>query len=218
MKVISNMVWVLNILEILACLVSLIYFSKLKSTYWRWLPFYLLFIVMMEFIGRYFAATSQYQANTLLFRYIGFPVFFLFYFYIFYKHEYFFDKRRWINVGILLYLVSVVIEIFLKHENSYWFSSLSYCIANLLLVIYLLIYFLQLARSNDILNFSKSLMFWFCLALFVYYLGTLPFWGLRNVLVLKYKNIFEVYTYVMLILNYGMYSLFIIGIIRCKQK
>lgn len=218
MKVIFNMIWVLNFLEITACLVSFFYFKKLKSNYWRWLPFYLLFIVIMELIGRYFAATSQYQINILLFRYVGFPLFFFFYFAVFYQHEYFFGKRKWIIGGALFYLASVAAESLLKHENSYWFSSLSYCTANLLLVIYLLIYFLQLVRSNDILNFSKSLMFWFCLGLLVYYVGTLPYYGLRNLLAFRHVNIYITYSYIWIILNYCMYLLFITGIIYCKQK
>lgn len=218
MKVIFNMVWVLNILEIIACLVSFLYFKKLRSTYWRWLPFYLLFIIIMEFIGRYFAATGQYQVNTLLFRYIGFPIFFLFYFSVFYQHEYFTNKRKWITGGAVFYLASVVAEGFLKHENSYWFSSLSYCTANLLLVIYLLIFFLKLIPSDDILNFSKSLMFWFCLGLLIYYVGTLPYYGLRNLLAFRHIKIYIMYSYIWIILNFCMYLLFITGLILCKQK
>lgn len=218
MKAIIPMIWILNILEIIACLVSFLYYNKLRSSHWRWLSFFLFFIVCIEFAGRYFAETKQYEANTLLFRYLGFPVFFLFYFYIFFRHEYFAGKKNWIIAGCFIYLAGIIVESFLPHQNSYWFSSLSYCTANLLLVIYLLFYFLQLIRSNDILNFSRSLMFWFCLGLLIYYIGTLPFYGLRNLLITKYINIYKMYSYIWVILNYCMYTSFTIGIIRCKLK
>ena len=218
MEALRYMVWVLNILEIAACITGFIYFKKLKNTYWRWLPFYLLFIICVEFTGRYFADTNQLMNNILLYKYIGFPVQFLFFYFIFFQHEYFSNKKRLILVGAGIYLASIVVEIIFFSDKYYWFHSFSYSIGNIILLILVLIFFLAFIQSKEILNFSKTLMFWFCLGLFIYYLGSFPYWGLRNVLAVKYRNIFETYTLISLALGYCMYLLFITGIVRCKLK
>ena len=218
MKAITNMVWILNFLEIIACITGFIYYRKLKTSYWRWLPFYLLFIVCLEFTGRYFANTAQLTNNMLLFKYIGFPGQFLFFYFIFYQHEYFKDKKSMIVVGAVTYLASIVIEKILLSDRYYWFHSFSYSIGNIILLVFLLIFFLRFIQSKEILSFSENMMFWFCLGLFIYYLGSFPFWGLRNVLAIRYRSVFETYNLVNLALDYCMYLLFTIGIIRCKLK
>lgn len=218
MNAISNMVWVLNFLEIAACITGFISFKKLKNTYWKWLPFYLFFIVCLEFTGRYFASTEQYAANLLLFKYIGFPAQFFFFYFMFYKHRYYTNKSGLVVAGGIIYLTSIIIETIFLEKKYYWFHSFSYSVGNVILLVLLLTYFFTLIKGKDILYFSNSLMFWFSLGLLVYYLGTLPYWALRNMLIMKYRSVFESYSYVMLVLNYCMYLLFITGIIKCRPK
>lgn len=218
MKTISSMIWILNFIEIAACITGFVYFKKLRGFYWKWLPFYLLLIVLVEFTGRYLSYMNMISYNIAMYKFFGMPVQFLFFYFIFYKHEYFNDKRKWIWAGAIIYVASIVFETAFLTNKYYWFYSFSYSIGNIILLILLVSFFLKFMQSEAILNFTKNLMFWFCLGLLIYYLGSFPFWGLRNVLVQKYRNLFENYYLVSLILSYCMYLSFITGIILCKKK
>lgn len=218
MEAITNMIWVLNFIEIAACITGFVYFKKLRGFYWKWLPFYLLFIVLVEFTGRYLSAMNLISYNILMYKFIGMPLQFLFFYFIFYKHEYFKHTRKWIVIGAAIYLASIFFESIFLTTKSYWFNSFSYSTGNIILLILLIVFFLKFIQTDAILNFTKNLMFWFCLGLLIYYLGSLPFWALRNVLVEKYRTVFENYYMVSLILSYCMYLSFITGIILCKKK
>lgn len=218
MKAISDMSWALSALEIIACLVSFIYYNKLRPTYWRWLPFYLLFIVCLESVSRYLSNTQHYSLQLSMYKYIGFPVQFLYFYFVFYKDSYFEKSRKWVLAGTVIYLAAVIMEAVFLSSKYYWFHSFSYSVGNIALLVMLLAFFLRFVQEKELLDFSQNLMFWFCLGLLLYYLGTFPFWALRNVLIMKYRSIFETYLYAFFILNYCMYLLFTIGIIRCKLK
>ncbi|MBL7701744.1 MAG: hypothetical protein JNM14_05810 [Ferruginibacter sp.] len=212
------MIWILNFFEITACITGFVYYKKLKGGYWKWFPFYLLIIVLVEFTGRYLSDSGLISYNIAMYKFFGMPVQFLFFYFIFYQHEYFRDKRKWILTGAAVYVTSIVFETVFLTNKSYWFHSFSYSIGNVILLILLIAFFIKFIQSDAILDFSKNLMFWFCLGLLLYYLGSFPFWALRNVLVAKYRNALENYYIVMLLLNYCMYLSFITGFILCRKK
>ncbi len=215
----NYMVWVLNALEIIACITGFLYLKKLQKADWKLLPYYLLTIVTFEFLGRYLSSVGElYKYNPIMFNYISYPMQFLFFFYLFYRHQYFARKKQLIVAGIIIYLISIVADVFVFSKRIYFFHSFSYCTGVLLLLILLLIYFLDFIKGKEILNFSTDLMFWFCVGLLVYYIGTLPFFALRNNLAYNHKDIFFKYAYAGLVLDYCMYLLFIIGIKRCRVK
>lgn len=218
MQALIGMIWLLNALEILACVFAFAYWRKLKNSQWKWLPFYLLAVVVIEFTGRLLANNNQFSANINMYKFIGFPVQFLFFFFMFYQYRYFQKKRYWILTAIVVYIFSIVFETFFISNQSYWFNSFSYSVGNLLLLYFLLFYFFRFVQSREILYYKYDIMFWFCLGLLIYYVGTLPYWALRNLLVSRYRSIFEIYSYIWLMLDYLMYLIFINGIVKCRLK
>jgi hypothetical protein len=219
MKLYLTLVWVLNAVELLSCIIGFVYYRKLQSTKWRLLPFYLLLIFVFEMLGRYLATNSSLiRYNPMLFNYVSFPTQFLFFFWIFYREPYFEKVKKIILSAAAIYLLAVVADALYFSEKKYFFHSFSYSIGNVFLLIMLIKYFYELSISEEILGFSYSLMFWFSLGVVVYYIGTLPLWSLRNLLAFKHPDIFFPYAIAGLFMSICMYCLFIVGIIKCKRK
>ncbi len=219
MKLYQILVWVLNATELLSCIVAFCYYGKLRGTKWRLLPFYLFAIFSFEMLGRYLGEEpSLRQYNPLLFNYVSFPIQFFFFFRVFFYDQYFTGVKKYVLSAATIYVLAVVADMVYFYDQLYFFHSFSYSVGNIMLLLLLMKYFYSLSTSRDILQFSYSMMFWFCLGVFIYYIGTLPLWALRNVLAFNHRNLFLQYACAGLVMASVMYLIFIIGIIRCRLK
>jgi len=209
---------ILRIAEAMACIAGFLSWKKIRSSHWKYLPFYLAFIVLSEYAGEYFVVHHLETLNKEFFGYFEIPVEFLFFFWMFYPSN---KNTRFKQLPLIcsvIYLVSWLIDIFLLSNHWFWFYSFSYTVGNLLLLILALRYFIQLAMSNDILHFSEDILFWVSSGLLLFYLGTFPYYGLRNTFAVYYHNLFIAYSYIMYVLNILMYLSFTIGFICGKKQ
>jgi hypothetical protein len=195
-------------MEALACISGFLYWKKIKASYWKWFPVYLLFVVLSEFAGHYFRFHGMVQANKDFFDYFEIPVEFFFFFWVFYNSFENPKNKRLPIVCAGIYLVCWLTDVLYFSNHVYWFYSFSYTIGNLLLLILILRYFIQLVTSDAILTFKNNMLFWVGTGLLLYYLGTFPYYGLRNTMVNGYHDLFQKYSYIMFILNCLMYLSF----------
>ncbi len=209
--------YTLNAFEIGAALTGFANWKKLKNSYWRFFPIFLLLIFINEIIGKIINLYSQ-PVNAAFYRYYGIPVQFLFYFWLFYNYFKKTKFSKWPLVGVATYIISWLLEMFFLKLKDIWFMSFSYTIGNIILLVMIIVFFVMFINSDEILDYKKSLMFWTALGLIVFYLGTFPLYALRNTLVLHYPKVFYTYYYVSFFLNYCMYLLFITGFICHKPK
>lgn len=153
-----------------------------------------------------------------MYRYFGIPIQFLFYFWLFRK--YFFDsaQRYWPVAGLIIYVLSWLGEMFFFEKAKYWFMSFSYTIGNIVLLVLIITFFIKFIHSEQILKYRESTMFWVCLGLLSFYLGTFPFYALRNTLFHNYNEVFNIYYHVNFILDYLMYIFFTIAFIWGRPK
>ncbi len=185
---------ILRIFEAIAFLTGLVYWKKIKNTYWVWFVLYLLFIVLSEAIGTYFI-TANKHANLAFFNYFEIPIEFIFFFSLFHQ-SYKLSKYKWLPIVCMaVFLVSWIMDLLYFSKLQFFFYSFSYTIGNLLLLILILGYFIRLVTSDAILNFSHDMLFWVSTGLLLYYLGTFPFYGLRNTLTKNYKEVYITYHY-----------------------
>ena len=77
---------------------------------------------------------------------------------------------------------------------------------------------LDFLRSDQVLNYRNSRMFWISIGLLIFYLGSLPLYGVWNTLAKNYPAVFNTYWMVLINLNYLMYISFSISFIWGKQK
>ncbi len=215
MEVLLN---ILKCIELLACLVGFFYFKKLKNTYWAVFPFYLLFIVLAEYLGGYLRLQHKLLAANHFYNYLEIPVEFLFSFWLFYK-AFKSTKYKWLPLACAItYLVSWAVDNAYLIGTRFAFYSFSYMIANVVMLVLLLFYFIQLVFSDAILTFRENMMFWVCLGMFIYYVGCFPYYGLRNTLAVNYPLLYMKYSYLEYILNCTMYLLFTFSFIWGKPN
>lgn len=208
-----------NVAELMACIAGFLSWNKIRKTYWRWFPIYLALIVVTEVAMEW--ATYRYQAfalNSQVYQYWGIPLQFYFLFYLF--HQFFRAEKpsRWPLVFAGLYFISWVADLLYFSRGKYAFASFSYSVGNVLLLLLILLSFFRFANSRELVKFRESMHFWLCIGVMIFYLGTLPFYGLRNTLYLYYEPVFWAYYYCQFGLNCLMYGCFTIAFIWGKPK
>ena len=198
--------------ELLASIVGLVNWQKIKHDYFISFPIYLLLIAILEIICFWRLG----ELAKILDVFILIPLEFLFFFWLFYKNS---QKKRLILIGSFVYLISFIVEIFIAERiNKGYFLSFSYSIGNIVLLVFILQYFYYLVFTERILFFYRERMFWVALGLLVFYLGTFPYFGLYNLLVTKHFKLLISYTWVEIFLDYTMYLLFAASFIWGREK
>lgn len=208
----TTLSYILFACEGLAAFTSILYWKKIRSTFWKWFCFYLIFIVCSESLGHYLLYSHHNLVNLAYFNYFGIPAEFFFFFLLF-RNFFKETKISWLPLLCMgVYTISWLIGALFAKWEVLFFSS-SYTVGNLLLLILILSYFFQLVTSNSILNFKNNMLFWVSLGLLLYYLGTFPYYGLRNTFVKDFHDVFITYTYIEYFLNSLMYLMFTISFI-----
>lgn len=206
-----------NACELLACLTGIVYWQKIKHSYWRWFVVYLGIITLLEATGFYIKVGLQ-QNNIALYYWLIVPLEFLFFFWLLSKYGDGQAQKKWSLAATVIYVLCFLIDkVWLQH-TQFAFSSFSYCIGNVLLLVLIIRFFLTFSTSNDILRYKENGMFWVCLGLMVFYIGSLPFYGLWNTLRNSYPTLFNNYWIVQTVLLYCMYLFFAISFIWGKLK
>jgi hypothetical protein len=201
-----------------SCITGFIYWKKIKQTVWRNFPLYLLFVSCSEIFGYYSDYNNLSVLNQYYFNYFEIPIEFLFFFWLFHQAL----RRASINwlprACAVIYLLSWLADIFYVSQFHFFFYSISYTIGNLLLLILILSFLMKLTGSNAILTFRQNMFFWVSFGLLLFYLGSFPYYLLRNDIAYKHPNLNIAYTNVIDILGSLMYLMFIFSFIWGKPK
>jgi hypothetical protein len=210
---------VLNVFELVSFITGIFCWNKVHNTYWRWFVFYLGVIFFTEMLGKYVGyGLKDPQLNADIYFFFGIPVQFVFLFWLFYK---WFSKRRDKLVpltGLILYITAWVIDLLVFKDRKMWFSSFSYLVGNLVLFLTLIVFFLRFVNSNEVIDFRNSMIFWVGTGMLIFYIGTLPFYGLRNFWYYNYEQVFYPYWVATFIFGALMYLFFAFAFIWGKLK
>lgn len=209
---------VLNSFELLAFVAGLIRWKKIRHSYWKWFVLYLGLILLTELVAKYVGyGLRRPKLNAAIYFYFGLPLQFLFFCWLFYK--WFTGKRKiWPIACAVVYVLCWLADFLFLREKRLWFSSFSYTAGNMVLLVLIIMFFIRFINSREILLYKSSMMFWVCLGLLTFYLGTFPFYALRNTLYYHYKQLFYPYWDVSFVLNFLMYIFFAIAFIWGRPK
>lgn len=209
----------LNCVELFAFVTGLLSWKKVKHSYWKWFVVYLGFILMLELTAKYIGyGLKNVKLNGEIYYFFGLPVQFFFIYWVFYKWFENRSEKIWPIIGCCVYILAWFADFLFLRGIRLWFSSFSYSMGNIILLVLIILFFLKFINSSEILNYKFSMMFWVCLGLILFYLGTFPFYALRNTLYLNYKKIFYPYWDISYVLNYLMYIFFALSFIWGKPK
>jgi hypothetical protein len=201
--------------EGLAALIGFLTWTKWKHTYLKWFPVYLATITFIEISYYVLCYLQQYDKASLV-QQLAVIIEMLFISWFFYQ-TLGSNQKKVIIAGGITYIVTLVLEKMLLRGSYYYFQSLSYTIGTLFILLYLILFFINLARSEQILGFVKLTKFWMALGMLLFYLGCFPFYGLYNELA-KNIELFIPLAIITLMLNHTMYSFFAIGFIWGKPR
>lgn len=209
----------LNFFELLAAITGIIYWRKVKQSFWKWFTIYLSVIAITELVAEYIGyQLKNQQLNAALNIYFSIPLQFVFFFWLFYQWLQDGVHKKWPVIGFLVYIFSLVAEFIYFSNRHLWFFSFSYITGNIVLLLLALFFLYGFIRSDKILNYRNSMMFWVCIGLLIFYLGSLPLYGLWNTLAVNYPAIFNTYWMLLINLNYLMYLCFTISFIWGNPK
>lgn len=209
----------LNLVELMACITGFIYWKKLRDSYWKWFVIYLLLIVMTELAALYISYVLKDPVlNGELYQFFGIPIQFIFFTWLFGRELKAYPERNWPIFGAALYVVSWIVDTLYFAKLKFSFMSFSYTVGNIVLLILLIVYLLKFINSERVLKYRSSMIFWVCLGLLVFYMGSFPFYALRNTLYKNYRDIFYTYWYISFGFDYLMYLLFALAFVWGKPK
>jgi hypothetical protein len=219
METIDVFAIILNVFELAAVIAGFIYWQKIKNSYWQWFPFLLLFIFITEIIAKTMWWQGSYRTSIpLLYKYINIPVMIVVFIWLMGKEHTKHKKNNSSTILIGLYVISFIVEELFFKKVFANFSSLSYQIGCVAILILAIISFLKLTNSNAIIYFKSNLHFWVSLGLILYLITTLPFMAFRNSLFEYNYNLGLQLWYVSMFFNVMMYTCFIVGFVLYKPE
>ena len=200
-------------LELISACVALLYFKKINKTPWKWFAIYLCNIALSDF----FISDVVYILNIdkqYFYAYVIIPIQFIFFYWLYALKS--LKNREIFLIFLCVYILSFIpIELYFQKLRVVY--SFNYTIGTFLLMILVFLEFKKQIQNDDILVYKKNKMFYINIGIMLFYVGTLPFFGLYN-LIIKEPFIWSIYYLYFLISNCLMYLLFIASFIWGKVK
>ncbi len=212
--------------ELLASIIGTIFFFKFKHTYLRYFLFLLWFIFLSEIFAHYihdhkiksliyYKESNGWYYNHWVYNVLD-TLSFMVYYYIFYNALNTLKHKKLVKLFAILYILFSIInwtfiQNFLSEMQSYLFIT-----GAIFLIISIILYFIELLKSEKILIFHKNLLFWISIGLLIYYAGSIPFAAEYNGYALI-PGIHDLFL-IVYILATTMYLTFTFGLIWSKKE
>jgi hypothetical protein len=205
-----------NYFEITALIVSVLAYARLRGTAFRLFPLFLLFIVLVELVGRYMRTVLKMHSNAWLYN-ISTTLEFLFYAYIFRQSL---QNKAYKNLAfwfILIYPLAVLTNM-LFVQGFFWFHSYTMVLGSFFMLIFCCLFFYEVFLNPLELELHREPMFWISTGILFFYLGDFSYNLYYNILT-KYgldtgRNLF---LSINNNLNLVLYSCFTIAFL-CKRS
>jgi hypothetical protein len=197
---------------LLIILVGILYWYKLKQSLpLKLFMWFLVYSLITEIVGTYFAFYAK--INTALIYNTWNLISYLFYSYLFLviiKNK---TKRKVIFYLTLTYLIYELVNTLFYQNYLTDVYAYSTILIKIFLVITILMYFLELLKSDLILNVKESMFFWISLGVLIYSIGFIPVFVIAKLI--DYQGIFRHITFA---LNISVSLCFITGFIVSKKE
>lgn len=156
-----------NYFEIIALIVALCCWHRLKHTYFFLFIPYLAFVVIVELTGKYLNQILK-QHNAWLYN-LTVPIEFLFYSFIFLT-AFKWKISRLFTLGIMvLFLIFTIVTLIINGFDS--FNSLALLAGNFVAIIISCFYFFELQSSSERISLVRTPLFWIASGLLLFNLG-----------------------------------------------
>lgn len=223
---------IVYLLEIGAALAGTYYLRKASPPVaYSWLfVVYLWLVVLVETLGFYpafnyfndfaympFLKDSVFERNSWLynsFKIVGFIILYIF----FITHLQNKNSQRiftWVTVFFLLSAVLnlILTDVFFERSSAYSFVTGTFILLTLIFV-----YYFELLKSDKILYFYKSLVFYISVGLLLWHVTITPLFIYNKYFTSASPEFVKLHSTILNICNYFLYSLYIIAFIICASN
>lgn len=201
-------------LALLSGCIGLISMHKLPGKKAKFLVILIWFSVAIELVGYYFTywtgLLNYYVYNFYMF--VSFSAYILLLRSLLLKINY----RMTAVYCLILFVVSFFLNIIYFKEDANRSFTYSFAIGVLLVLILSCLYLVEIFNSDKILNFKRSVFFWYILGILVFHVPFTPFMLAINWFLIKQDD--SVFSLVLFILNFLAHSCFIIGFLWSEKK
>lgn len=200
-------------LALLSFITGLFFYKKLPNNKARSLLCFLLFSFTLDYVG------SHFKRWTGLANYPIYNLYILMsfcYYIILLKLLLVKTRNRQIAfISVIVFLTSYFTYFIFVQKNLASPFTYVFGIGVLLVLILSILYLLEIFNSDKILNFKKSIYFWFILGILVFHVSFLPY--MLSSLFFLFEYNMTTFVIVLFILNLLMHICFLIGFI-CSSK
>jgi len=201
--------------EGIAALASILYFKKLKGSYYIYFSFFLIFIFCSETFAKYLASSAS-VSKIIFYNYFVIPLEFIFFYWLYAWKS--LNKKKLFFIFTTLYLLSFIPhELYFNVLKNKVIYSFTYTFGSLLLMFLVVMEYYKQINSDNILHFAKNRMFYINIGVTLFYIGTLPFWSFYFQLY-EHREIWDLYFNYFLMSGIIMYLLFASSFIWGKQN
>lgn len=205
----ETLIW----LELIAALIALLHWPKLKNSYWKWFIIYLCVLFFVEAFSKW-GLENNPNYRMYLYDFFGIPLQFLFFYWLYAIKSQKSYLLFWLCT--FLYGLSFLPYFTLFAKESIVFS-LSYTVGNVLLMLLVFLEIFKQIKSEKILLFRSNFMFYINIGIMIFYIGTLPFFSFYG-LILKDLQFWTGYYIFFMVANHIMYLLFISAFVWGKPN
>lgn len=189
-------------IEIVTAIVATIFYYKYKNTYLKYFLFILWYIVINEISG-YCCRTFYNKNNSILYN-IYYIINFTFLLSVYRNFISNRSYKTYINFFIIIYWISCIINLF--YENCFKEAQvIPYIIASTFLIVSIVMYFIEILRSEQILKITRNLLFWISIGLLLFHIGYIPYKIVQKFLkidsIIHLENLRSIFYSLILILN-----------------
>ncbi|WP_299888128.1 hypothetical protein [uncultured Lacinutrix sp.] len=196
-----------------AILIGLLYFFKLKNSYWKWFSVYLVLIFFQEYF-LFGSESIAYQEKIKYAVFLGIPLQFIFLYWL-YAYKSLKNKKMFL-LSSLTYAIIIGFTVYFNTYNEAY--SLSNNVGTIILIILLVLEFIKQIKNDDILKFRENKMFYINIGMVLFYVGNYPYHVFGQELYENHLKIFNLYNIYFLVTNCIMYLLFSASFIWGKTQ
>ncbi len=201
-------------LALLSGSIGLISMHKLPGKKAKFLVILIWFSALIEFVGYYFTywtgLLNYYVYNFYMF--VSFSAYILLLRSLLLKTNY----RLTAVYFLILFMLSFFLNIMYFKEDPNRSFTYSFAIGVVLVLILSCLYLVEIFNSDKILNFIRSVFFWYILGILVFHVPFTPFMLAINWFLIKQDD--SVFSLVLFILNILAHSCYIIGFLWSEKK
>ena len=124
-------------------------------------------------------------------------------------------NQRIASVSLIIYVLFYGFNFLFVQRNLASPFTYVFVVGVLIILLLSFLYLFEILNSKMILNFKRSIYFWFVIGILIFHVSFLPFMVASLFFLLKYDKILD---YVLFVLNLLMHSCFVIGFIWSEKK